>query len=86
METNKKGMKSDPEDFKAVRKATDELGEMMCKYIASQQLSVRLDIAAMAGATLNVLKSFSGVTGGSLEEITEVYISALRRGVPTSAS
>lgn len=36
MGTNKKGMKSDPGDFKAVRKATDELGEMMCKYIASQ--------------------------------------------------
>ena len=77
----KKEMTIDSPEFKAVRDASDELGQVVCKFLADRQMSVPHGLATMTAATIGVIETLCEVIGENPKDMLETYIGGLQEGI-----
>lgn len=73
-------MTMDSPEFKAVREASDELGQMICKFLADRQMNIPHGLAIMAAATIGVIETLCKVIEDDPKEMLDTYISGLQVG------
>lgn len=73
-------MSMDAEAFKHIKECSDELGPMICEYLAVNTLSVPHGLSVMAAATITVIENLSRVIGEDPKVMFNTYIDGLKIG------
>lgn len=73
-------MTTDSPEFKAVRTASDDLGQMICQFLAERSMNVPHGLAVMASATIGVIESLCQAIGEDPKEMLTTYIGGLSVG------
>lgn len=71
----------DAEAFKHIKKCSDELGPIICEYLADNTLNVPHGLSVMAAATITVIENLSHVVGEDPKIMFNTYIDGLKVGL-----
>ena len=75
-----KKMTMDSPEFGHIRDCSNELGPMLCKYLADNSLSVAHGLSVLASATITVIENLCAVIGEDPKEMLNTYVEGLKVG------
>ena len=78
--SEEKKMTMDSPEFGHIRDCSNELGPMLCKYLADQSLGVAHGLSVMASATITVIENLCAVSGEDPREMLDTYVEGLKVG------